>query len=236
MTRIAIGIQARSTSTRLPNKIEEKLGDKTVLQHVVDAGVAASTYLNNWSSKKVLVETALLIPGGDPIGQAMVNKLRIIQGSEVDVLSRYVVMLDELESQFVCRLTADCPLIPPFVISKMITLAVMNGYDYVSNVDEKCRTTVDGWDCEVVSRRALEYLDKSAVDADDREHVTTFLRRSPPKWLRQGCVINFLDMSEKKLSIDTKEDLQRVREEYQKVDYAYQKAVHIFGKHQVHRW
>lgn len=235
MTKAVIGIQARSTSTRLPNKISEFIGRKTMLAHVIDSCNKAARYLNNWNSKNILVEVAVLIPENDPIKSRVSSDVSIIEGPENDVLSRYVTAGRQSDADYICRVTADCPLIPHYVISKMLTLAVMNAYDYVSNVDERCRTAPDGVDCEVFSKIALEYLDKNAFGTH-REHVTTLIRERNPEFLSQGCVVNFFDLSKTKLSVDTDEDLARVRKEDEQVTKAYEKAVKLFGRQCVHRF
>lgn len=236
MTKITIGIQARSTSTRLPNKIEAIIGEKTCLQHVIDSCYCAAQYLNKWSSKSVAVNVALVVPMGDPLSDKVAREIDIVEGPEDDVLSRYMLLLGKTDADYICRITSDCPLIPHFIISKLITIAVMNRYDYVSNVDERCRTAADGMDCEVISRRAMGYLNENAFDKKDREHVTTYLRRHPPAWFLQGMVINFLDLSSEKLSVDTASDLDRVRSEHNRIEDAYIRAVKIFGKKSVHRF
>ena len=62
----------------------------------------------------------------------------------------------------------------------------MGEYDYISNVDEECRLCLDGVDCEVMSAGLLKWLNQSATDAFDREHVTTLARRAPPEWSKRG--------------------------------------------------
>jgi spore coat polysaccharide biosynthesis protein SpsF (cytidylyltransferase family) len=230
-----IGIQARSTSKRLPAKVFEPLGKKSVLRHVIDACYGSSLYINNYGTKKIWVDVALCVPDGDPMKGRFSDQMPLVEGPEHDVLARYLKLLSEFKADYVVRITGDCPLIPSFVISKCITVAVMNQYDYLSNVDERVRTTMDGWDCEVISKRLLEYVGDTATDTYDREHVTTFIRSHPPDWIKQGMIINFLDLSHLKLSVDTEEDLERVRAEHGKIEGALERAEQIFGKRNVHR-
>lgn len=236
MRTVVIGIQARSTSTRLPNKISELLGKKPIIQHVVDACQNAAMYLNNWSSKNIFVQVVVLIPVGDPIRKALPPELQVIEGHEFDVLSRYMMIFAKHDPDFVCRITADCPLIPSFIISKHIQTAVMNDYDYISNVDERCRTAPDGFDCEVISKRAMLYAHQEAHHEKDREHVTTYLRSHPPSWFRQGIYINWIDQSDLKLSVDTENDLNLVRRFFDAVFGKLGIALRIYGRHNVHRY
>lgn len=234
MTRVTIGIQARSGSKRFPNKIEKLIGHKTMLHHVMESCFKSAIYLNNWNSKKIVVEVVLLVPYGDPIISQTSKEITIVEGPEDDVLSRYLVLMKKSPVDYLCRITADCPMVPHFMISKLITLAVMNEYDYVSNVDEQCRTVPDGYDCEVISRRGMDFLDKAATNKEDREHVTTYMRSNPPLWANLGTIVGHLDQSHIKISADTEEDFKRIESEIDKVEKKRSKAISRFGKRQVH--
>jgi spore coat polysaccharide biosynthesis protein SpsF len=235
-TQVVIGIQARSTSRRFPRKIFEEIDGKPMLKHVIGTCERAATYMNTHSHKtRTIIKVALLVPYEDEICQVFRKKIHIIEGPEDNVLARYKILSDEYEPDYVARVTADCPLIPSYVIMKHIKLAIVNRYDYVSNVDEQARTAADGMDCEVMSRRMLEYLDQSAKEPSEREHVTLRARTHPPDWAKIGHVVGFLNLSELKLSVDTYEDLERVRKEYARVREAVEKAERLHGRENVHR-
>jgi len=214
--------------------VHENLGDKPILQHVVNACWKSAQYLNNWSTKKIYVVPILCVPKGDKIAHSNWG-IEIFEGDEKDVLKRYGDLARFSDCRYMVRITGDCPLIPAFIISKCITTAVMNRYDYFSNVDEECRTAPDGFDCEVISKDALMTADALATEAYDREHVTPYIRRDKQKF-RQGMLVNFLDLAALKISLDTKEDLDAIRREYGRVEKAVKDAQRIFGKNNVHRF
>lgn len=215
---ISIIIQARSTSTRFPGKIFAKIGTKTVLQHVLDACNNSSSYINKYTNKHGLVSgVALVVPKGDELIQGY-SKHHIIEGDEHDVLSRYVRAADELHSDYIVRITSDCPFIPPYVISKHINLAVNDSLDYLTNADPRYRTAPDGHDVQVMSRRMLDWLNENATSAAHREHVCSVLmEKSPPQGFLTANIIGFADYSNIKLSVDTLEDLERMTEMYEKL-------------------
>lgn len=235
--RVVIGIQARSTSNRLPRKVHEMIGDRPMLQHVIDAAYSSMSYINDWSRHNGLrCSVVLCVPKGDEIVKLYGGKLPIFEGSEFDVLSRYFLMAQQTHADFIVRLTSDCPMVPANLISKTIQCAMMEDYDYVSNVDPDFRTAPDGMDCEVISMKALTWCQMNATKDSDKEHVTTFIRSDKPDWLKMGFMVGFLNFSNFKVSVDTPEDLERVRYEYASVKAILDNAGNKYGKKSVHRF
>lgn len=234
MATILIGIQARSGSTRLPRKAFELIEGRMMLDRVIDSCKKAGMYLGK-KNRSLCIRIAVLTPENDAIVNEFRSRCEIVEGPENDVLKRYHMAASRFNPDWIVRITGDCPLIPPYIISKTLNLAIEAGYDYVSNVDPRYRTSIDGTDCEVISRKLLEHLNASATDASDREHVTTAARANPPGWAKVGVIVNYFDQSPIKLSVDTKEDLEAVRKAFYGADSKYQQAVLDFGKHAVHR-
>jgi spore coat polysaccharide biosynthesis protein SpsF (cytidylyltransferase family) len=112
----------------------------------------------------------------------------------------------------------------------------MNEYDYVSNVDPRFRTSPDGWDCEVISSRMLDWLGQNAQTPEEKEHVTLKARTDPPPWIRHGVTIGFYDLADIKISVDTTDDLEKVRNEWAKVRTKVDTALEYFGEYNVHRF
>lgn len=216
---VSIVIQARSTSTRFPGKIFEKIGNKQLLQHSLDSCLNAANYINKFTNKHGIVcGVALAVPENDTLIYHY-QKHTIIQGPEHDVLTRYKMAADSLQSDYVVRITSDCPFIPPYIISKLINLAVENKLDFLTNADPRFRTSPDGHDVEIMSRKLLEWLDENAPEGVHREHVTSYLLEHLPSWAHKADVIGFVDLfnSGLKLSVDTKEDLERMRSMYERL-------------------
>lgn len=230
---VLIAIQARSTSTRFPNKIFERIGDKMVLDHVIAASKSVAEHIMRYTSKrKIQCQVALLYPTGDRriMETFRQSGILLVDGNEHNVLSRYIKAQEQTAADYVVRLTSDCPLILDYVIAKHIHVATFNEHDYVSNVDEHCRFVADGFDCEVLSRRALDWLHENATSEFDKEHVTTKIRRERPAGLSQAFIASKLDTSGMKFSLDTKEDLDRIRDYYHDREHKLSVAKRMFGK------
>jgi spore coat polysaccharide biosynthesis protein SpsF len=225
MKNVLIGLQARSTSTRLPNKVNMQIGGRPMLQWVLDACQIAARFLRNDSKLNCSVNVALLVPRADYIVSHYRSLVPVIEGSEQDVLSRYATAQREMQAELIVRVTADCLFIPPHHIAKHVKAAIIKGRDYTTNVHY--RTHKEGWDCEVISARLLEWLDQNATTEHDREHVTTLIgkNRPFPFTFEDGkpsiChVINFCDESEVKTSIDTKEEFEHAEKLFQRYQVA----------------
>lgn len=210
------------------------IAGRPMLERVVSACDEAARHIA--SRNEATAEVIVLTPAGDRIAKDFEGQFDVAeaQGDENDVLSRYVEAARGFGADFIVRITGDCPMIPPWVIMRTAALSIENQYDYCSNVDERFRTALDGADCEVVSKSLLEYLGQTARDAEDREHVTTLARRCPPPWARLGFVTGHFDLSWMKLSVDTPEDLERVRVATQSGLDKLAAARRHFGRRAVH--
>lgn len=169
MKNLAI-IQARTGSTRLPEKVLMKLEDKTVLEHVV-ARVKKSTLID-----EVIVATTINPNDLKIVELCSKNNIRIFCGSENDVLDRYYQCAKLFKPENVIRVTADCPVIDTEIISKVIIGHMETDCDYTSNVLEE--TFPDGQDVEIFKYAALEDSWEKATLASEREHVTLYLRNN----------------------------------------------------------
>lgn len=231
MKSVAICVQARTNNTRLPGKCLADINGMPMLDRVLMAAEKSASYINNGDDKNIKVATYLLVPDGDLLIEKYCHRLKtkLFTGSETDVLSRYMVAVNAINPDYVVRITSDCPLIPPFLITKHIVNAVNYNYDYVSNVHPDVRMAPDGWDCEVISKKLMRWADETATKPYDREHVTTIIRSQPPAWAKRACVLSHGEFSTLKISVDTEEDLEYVRNYHrvisQKIDKARDKNI-----------
>jgi spore coat polysaccharide biosynthesis protein SpsF len=221
---VLIGIQARSSSTRLPNKVHLKLGDKPILRHVLDSANYAAQYLNRKFAKHPYygfeTKVAILCPVGDSIVDKYSQFSTVYAGDEKDVLSRYVSAARLSGAELIVRVTADCAFTQSHIISTCIKTARITQSDYTSNT--LIRTFPEGWDTEVLSLRLLEWLNTNALQASDREHVTSAVTHCYKKGLFPfksddgkssiSHVLNELDLSAMRTSIDTLEDYEKAKE------------------------
>jgi spore coat polysaccharide biosynthesis protein SpsF (cytidylyltransferase family) len=131
----------------------------------------------------------------------------VTRGPVDDVLSRFVRAAAEHEADVVVRITADCPLVDPAVVDRVVETRAERGVDYASNVEPA--TYPDGYDVEVFTRACLDRLDREASLPHEREHVTARVREHAEDF-RTANVAWERDVSSIRLTVDVPEDLERV--------------------------
>ena len=108
----------------------------------------------------------------------------------------------------IVRITADCPLIDPQIVDKVIEQFFSGNYDFATNT--LTRTFPIGTDVEVFSFSALKRTWESAQLPSEREHVTPYLRNE-----RNFKIINVQNdknISSLRLTVDRIEDFELIKQ------------------------
>lgn len=205
-------IQARTGATRLPGKVLIDLCGRTVLSHVI-ARAKACPRVNG-----VIVATTKL-PADDAVAaEATKNGCVVHRGSSDDVLSRYYEAARDNASNIIIRITSDCPLLDPDVVSAMISrflelsTSTTHPAHYLSNTVD--RTYPRGLDAEVFSFAALERAHEAASKPYEREHVTPFIYQHP-ELFRIEQFRGDKNLSSLRWTLDTPDDLNLIRAIYE---------------------
>ena len=200
-SRTVCAVQARTGSTRLPGKVLLDVHGRPMLAFLLDR-------LRSLDVDELVCATSDL-PADDPIAEiASAAGVGVVRGSESDVLSRYLTVLQETNATTLVRLTGDCPLIDPGVVQDVLALHHAQQADYTCNVLP--RTFPKGLDVEVAQATALRAAAAEATAPEEREHVTPFLYRRPERF-RLANLSCPLDLGDEWWTVDTAEDLANVR-------------------------
>jgi len=163
-------IQARMGSSRMPGKV--------LMPVPIHAGPSVLGRIVDTVRCIPLVGTVAIATSGasvnDPIREyAEKEDVYCYNGSENDVLSRFIAIIEEKKLDIVIRLTADDPLISRFHLNRALEEFIHSGIDYLCT-----RGLPLGMNIEIASAKALVSLQHEPLTAQDREHVTLFLVNS----------------------------------------------------------
>ena len=196
-------IQARMGSSRLPGKALMKSDSgKPLLYYVINQ-------LRYCSKVKNLVIATTTNQEDDEIEKfANNNSVNVFRGKEKDVLDRYFQCAKKYSFSTIVRITADCPLIDPQIVDKVIEQFFSENYDFATNT--LTRTFPIGTDVEVFSFSALNKAWENAQLPSEREHVTPYLRNKENSKIIN--VENTKNISNLRLTVDRIEDFELIKQ------------------------
>ena len=199
--KVAVILQARTGSSRLPGKVLADLAGRPMLAFLVERLRRCPSLSLIILATTELVEDDHLVEIGRSLG------LKVVRGSQHDVLSRFALAVNETDAQVLVRITGDCPFVDPELLEEMIQEFCKSNFDYLSNCVEP--TYPDGLDVEIFTRSALLMAQSECSDSAQREHVTPWMRESGYCLLGHKRFSH--DYSSMRWTVDEPEDLQVVR-------------------------
>lgn len=176
MTRVAVVVQARTGSTRLPGKVLLPVAGAPILQRMLERVRAATTPF-----ELVLATTR---EADDDVVAALGRQMgvRVVRGHSTDLLHRHVQAARSAQADVVVKIPSDCPLVDPDAIDLVLAtfLRAAGSLDFVSNLHPA--TWPDGHDVEAMTTAALEDAWREAKKPYEREHTTPFLWDQPERF------------------------------------------------------
>lgn len=211
--KIQITIQARLSSTRLPEKIFKPIGEDPLIVHILKRIYSIS--LPEFSIKIITPENELVSIKNrlEPFLPIEIKNQRyepeFFGGATEDVLGRFIESAHNLsEDDYVVRLTADNPF-PAFDILEQSLKKIIENregalydYSYPSGLPL-------GMGFEIIRVSALRALGRESLEDYHREHVTIRFREIP----NQYKIFIFPELKEKlndkiRMTIDESADLE----------------------------
>ena len=185
--KIAIIIEAPSSSKRLPGKILLPLGKKTVLEFLIQRLKILSKKINS----KIIIATTTNKDDRKIVDLAKKNSVNFYQGSENNVLKRVVEAAKKYKTEVVIRITSDCPLIDVNIVKQIFETFKNNNVDLVTNAH--VRSYPDGMDVAVMSTSSLKKaLLLAKRNRELLEHVTLTMK----KYNKKFKIINYISPEE----------------------------------------
>ena len=212
-------VQARMGSTRLPGKVLQKIGAKTILGHLIDR-LSPSTTVD-----KFIVATTQNSEDDALEAWCKKNNVACFRGSDWDVLDRFWQAANTLGEtpDTIVRICCDNPLHSHKVLHFVVSEYEAAGTDYFSNSNHEPDYLEDGFDVEVFSFKALKEAQEKAKLMSEREHVCPYIKKHfSCAWKKADPAYMF------KLSVDTPADMNTVARIFEEL-----KDQPDFGIHEV---
>ena len=210
-------VQARMGSTRLPGKVLEPLAGRPALARIVERLRAAP------GVDEVAVLSTEQARDEPIVALCREEGIRCVRGSEHDVLDRFHQAAEELGARRIVRVTADCPLVDPEVVGRLLELAAVQPREAYASVatgaigpEAGYRRYPDGLDAETFTAEMLNVAWREAQDPYEREHVTPFIWRQPERFA-VAVLEAQEDMGAERWTIDYPADLELLRALYERL-------------------
>jgi spore coat polysaccharide biosynthesis protein SpsF len=199
----ALILQGRLDSTRLPRKALLPLGEKPLIQRVMEALKTVPAEIHVLACPEDCEEAF------EPLAAAA--GFVLVTGPKEDVLGRYCVAIRRTGAEWVIRATGDNPFVFADAASALLTEGRAHGADYAAY-----GSLPYGAGVELARSAALLRAGAEASLAPEREHVCPYLYGhgdlfrlprppAPRPWLRPDI----------RLTVDTAEDYGRARQLYE---------------------
>jgi len=208
MNYTKIIIQARTGSTRLPNKM--------VLPFYNNKGVLDITLeklIKSYGKESIILATTNSIKD-DELERIGTDKgVCVFRGSEDNVLSRFIESAEKYHAKNIIRICADNPFLITEDIKPLIEELEKNDIDYVSykvNNRPSILSHFGLW-AEGVTLDALKKVNKKTSEKIFLEHVTNYIHSGNPNIFNIKLIdVNksFEENSNIRLTLDTPEDFE----------------------------
>lgn len=206
-------VQARTGSTRLPNKIIRPFfNGNSILELLIEK-------LKQVDDTQIIIATSEN-RNCDPIEDiATKSNVLCYRGSENDVLHRFIMASQEFNADKIIRICSDNPFLELKSLIELVNTAQSDlGHDYISfNIggSPSIKTHYGFWG-EYTTLSTLKKVELITNEKLYHEHVTNFIYSNPDRFSIKWLDVNPKIMSHNyiRLTIDTMEDFNTVKEIY----------------------
>jgi spore coat polysaccharide biosynthesis protein SpsF len=221
--RIAVIVQARVGSTRLPGKVLKPFGDSTVLQHILRRLRIGPREVDLWTATTEEPEDDVIVE------LCRRENVGCVRGPTDDVLQRFVTCMDSMSYRpdLIVRVCADRPFICSRLLAEMLDFyTLVEEPDYLSN--NLPRSFPTGLDLEIMKPDVLYETLSLGPSPIQREHVTLYVYNHPERFRLANFPCPFGNYRWARAVIDTQLDydtlfpvqreLEQLRREYDYLD------------------
>lgn len=228
--KVAVIVQARLGSSRLPRKMLLKLNGVTLIEFVLQRLQQASCV------DRIIVATTDS-PEDDMLESAVIaTGCSVFRGSVHNVLQRYHGAVEQYHADVIVRICGDNPFLEISEITRLVGLLTAHDYDYVANSlpdGTHLILTGTGLAVEVFSYNAMQKMLAQQLDTYHQEHVTPYFYENPQQFKIHFSPIPFPLNRDIRLTMDIPEDYENIRSIYAELypDFSIQRVNRFVETH-----
>jgi len=200
--RIGIILQSRMGSSRLPGKVLKKLGNESILEHIVNR-------LDRLQHDAELIVATTILEKDNAI-DIFCKERHVVcfRGSESDVLARYYLCAKQYNFDHIVRLTGDNPFIDVEELDNLIDLHLNSNADY----SRSFAVLPKGVGSEIFTFAALEDSYKYGDKDNHKEHVNEYIEENESEFkISELTVSREKNRPDLSLTVDTEEDYKKAK-------------------------
>jgi len=214
--KVDVIVEARSKSKRFPKKVLKKIGNKKVLEIMIDR-------LKNIDGiNDIIIATTRNKEDEEIVKIAKKKNVKFYKGSENDVLKRVLLAAKKFKTDVIVEITGDTILVDHKISNDVIEFYLKNKkkYDFVSNdiqiyLNNRKINGPLGFSTKVFSTKILSKIDKLTKHPIDREHVANYIVKNYKKFrIKNVNLPKFLKNENFRLTMDYKEDYEVIKKVY----------------------
>ena len=134
----------------------------------------------------------------------------VIRGPLDDVIERFRLCARQRPTDWLLRLNADSPLIPPHILARIVDARNRGTFDLITTIFP--RTFARGHNAELIRRSALLAIGDEELTAEDREHVTAFFYKHSARFAICNIESETRVVADASFAVDTLDDLRRLEQ------------------------
>jgi spore coat polysaccharide biosynthesis protein SpsF len=167
--KVLIIVQARTSSSRLPNKILLPILGETVLSLMIERLLMVK------HPNQIIIATSAETVDDIIQTEATYIGVPCFRGSLNNLLDRHYQAALKYKADVILKIPSDCPLIDPRIVDEVLEFYFKheNDYDYVSNLHPA--TYPDGNDVEIMTIPCLKKVWEEATRPLELEHTTPYI-------------------------------------------------------------
>lgn len=219
MDKLALIIQARLGSTRLPNKMKMPF-----YENVSIPGIIISKIKKRFPKIDIILATT--VNEKDDYFERFTQEMniKIFRGSEDNVLKRFIDAADANQIDRIIRVCADNPFLDMNELEVLISS--VDDSEYISfkvNGKPSILTHFGFW-TEYITLDALRKIEVFTDDSLFKEHVTNYIYSHPDKFKIKfiNPMVEVIGRENIRMTIDTSDDFTNLASVYKELKNCYQ--------------